>query len=185
MMEQAGTMFDDLGLADERGRVAIDIAARALNDGDDERAARQAAESVRLGRALGNRHGIGVALANEAAANALLGRMAEARGLVGEAAAVFDEIGEIHGMLFLLEIATLIEALERPGPLAARMAGSVDAAFDVGALTREPSDERIRSRTHEALTALGREEREAAFAAGATMDPRTMAATWLAEPVDP
>lgn len=179
-MEAAGKIFADLGRPDDQGRVAINLAARALNEGEDERALEMARDGRRWASELGNRHGSGIATASEAAALALLGRDAESAAAVISATRALDEIGERVAFVFLLETVALLTARRGMHRSAASMLGSIEAGYARFGIGREAIDERLVADIRAAIGNLD-DDLLAAAAAGRNAEPRELIDRWLLE----
>jgi predicted ATPase len=173
-LEEARAVFAELGASDDLARVAINVAALALNQGRLLEAIEQSSEAIERTRGQGNRHGIGMALANNAAALALLGRDKEAGPVASEALDAFVSVGDELGVSMCADVAALG---------AARAGGVEDGATWLGAaeavrirlgFPREPADEMIAAAVMRALDDAPPDAVRSWRAAGALLDAREL-----------
>lgn len=181
-MEEAARIFAALGRDDQLARVTINLAARALNVGNDANAIAWFRDGAERAGALGNLHGLAMARAGEASGLALSGRAREAVDPILEAVAAFDAVGERSAFTWLLETTALVVGSEGLTELAQAMLESVAGAYERAAVGPEPSDLRLLAAARAALPDRDeRAEDDASRATAREIEPRDLLGRWLAE----
>jgi predicted ATPase/class 3 adenylate cyclase len=170
-LEEARAVFAELGASDDLARVAINVAALALNQGRLQEAIDRSDEAVDRVRRQGNRHGIGMALANQATALALIGRSDEAGPIAHEALDAFLSVGDELGVSMCADVQALRAARAGRVEDAATWLGAAAAARVRLGFAMEPSDEMIEAAIVDALGGAPPDAVRSWREAGALLDP--------------
>ena len=155
LLERTGAMFAELGMTNDRIRVAINAAWLALGHERFELAIERGLAAHELVSATGNDHGIGVTLLNLAAAYVALDRDGEAWAALADGLAAIDRVGDLGGQLEALELGAALLARDGDIGLAVALEAAASEARATHRLERDTSDRRLVAAMAEARDAAG------------------------------
>jgi predicted ATPase/DNA-binding SARP family transcriptional activator len=155
LLERTGELFAELGMTNDRIRVAINAAWLALSHERFELAVERGLAAHELVVTTGNDHGIGVTLLNLAAAYVALDRDAEAWTALAGGLAAIERVGDLAGRLEALELGAALLARDGDVGLAAILEASAASSRVQHRLERDVNDRRLVRVMDEARDAAG------------------------------